>query len=244
MRLRSTIVEVGQLASPDRDAMFRLMDRTYVKMRRERFEDDLNAKHWAIIVRSPTSGDIVGFSTQVVLAVPIDGEIVDALYSGDTVVDREHWGDPALASAWGNFALQLVDRHPMRRMVWFLTSKGFRTYRYLPLFFRTYFPHPARAIPARERKIIEHLGRLLGGDSFDASSQIIRASLDKDFLRPEVAAPGLRTNTDRHVKFFIERNPGFMRGDELCCVSPLTRENFTRAAHRVIRAQQVALNEA
>jgi hypothetical protein len=175
MRLRGTVVEVGQLASADRDAMFRLMDRIYVNMRRDRFEDDLNAKQWAIIVRSPTSGDIVGFSTQVVLTVPIDGETVDALYSGDTVVDREHWGDPALASAWGNFALQLVDGRPMRRMVWFLTSKGFRTYRYLPLFFRTYFPHPARAIPARERKIIEHLGRFIGGD-FTAHTREFHAS--------------------------------------------------------------------
>jgi hypothetical protein len=36
------------------------------------------------------------------------------------------------------------------------------------------------------------------------------------------------------VRFFIERNPGHARGDELCCLAPLTRENFTRAAYRTI----------
>jgi hypothetical protein len=44
---------------------------------------------------------------------------------------------------------------------------------------------------------------------------------------------------DRHVRFFVERNPGHERGDELCCLAPLTRDNFTRAAWRVINLDSV-----
>ena len=39
---------------------------------------------------------------------------------------------------------------------------------------------------------------------------------------------------DPHVRYFAELNPGHARGDELCCIAPLTRENFTLAAQRVI----------
>ena len=46
---------------------------------------------------------------------------------------------------------------------------------------------------------------------------------------------------DPHVRFFAEQNPGHASGDELCCLAPLTRENFTRAAYRVIGVQQEVL---
>jgi hypothetical protein len=237
MKLRSSVIDVGRLTLSDRDAMFQLMERNYVNMLRDRFESDLNAKQWAIVIRSPDSNRIVGFSTQAVLTAQIGSEAVQALYSGDTVIDRDHWGDPALAHAWGNCALALIDRRPASSLVWFLTSKGFRTYRYLPLFFRTYFPRPHRLVPAWAQSVIEHLGQRIGGDLFDPLSFIIRATPGKDFVRSEISAPGLRPSTDRHVRFFIERNPGFVQGDELCCVAPLTRDNFTRAAYRIIGAQ-------
>ena len=38
---------------------------------------------------------------------------------------------------------------------------------------------------------------------------------------------------DPHVRFFHGRNPDHARGDELCCLAPLTRANFTPAAYRV-----------
>jgi hypothetical protein len=43
------------------------------------------------------------------------------------------------------------------------------------------------------------------------------------------------------VRFFLERNPHYDRGDELCCLAPLTQENFTRAAYRVINASAPAV---
>jgi hypothetical protein len=242
MKLRGSVHDIRHLTSPDRDVMFELMERNYANMRRDRFDTDLNAKQWAIVVRSPITSDIVGFSTQTMLTACIGTESVHALYSGDTVVDRGHWGDPALASAWGNFALELIDRHPPDSLYWFLTSKGFRTYRYLPLFFKSYFPRPDTLTSAWERSVIDCFGRHGGGELFDPPSQIIRAASDKDHAKPEIAEPGLRAATDPHVRFFVERNPGFARGDELCCLAPLTRENFTRAAYRVIGARPPALS--
>jgi hypothetical protein len=242
MKLRGSVHEVHQLSAGDRDAMFGLMERNYVNMKRDRFEADLGAKRWVIVVRSPDSHCLVGFSTQVILDARIDGRRVRALYSGDTVVDREHWGDPALASTWGNFALELINRRSTGLLYWFLTSKGFRTYRYLPLFFRSYFPRPETPTPDWERAVIESFGRSIGSDAFDPAGPIIRAAPGKDYVRPEIAEPGMRLRTDPHVRFFAERNPGFVRGDELCCLARLTRENFTRAAYRVIGARHQSLS--
>lgn len=244
MKLRSSVHDVHLLGAGERDAMFQLMAQTYANMQRDRFDSDLDAKRWVILVRSPETDAIVGFSTQVLLKTCVGGKMIHALYSGDTVVDRRHWGDPALAHAWGNFALALIDRHRRRAMYWLLTSKGFRTYRYLPLFFRAYFPRYDAPTPDSARRVIDALGMAVGGGRYDPSANIIRASEGQEFVRPELGRPGSRLDTDSPTRFFVERNPGYARGDELCCLAPLTRDNFTRAAYRVIGSRTEPLPTA
>jgi hypothetical protein len=212
------------------------MVRCYANKQRDRFEEDLNAKQWVILVRRQTDNHLVGFSTQTLLEVRISSQFVRALYSGDTVIDRGDWGDPALAHAWGNFVLGLIDRHSTGRrpFYWFLTTKGFRTYRYLPLFFHTYFPNLDVATPRREMSIIDAFGRRVGGKRYDPDRSIIRADQHSDYVRSEIANLGSRRESDPHVRFFDERNPDAVRGDELCCLAPLSRTNFTSAAYRVM----------
>jgi hypothetical protein len=234
VRLHGSIVPLEQVTEPERDSLFALMVRSYANVRRATFDADLDAKRWVIQLRDPRSDELVGFSTQTLLQVDVNGNVVTALYSGDTVVDRQHWGDPALAHVWGNFALQLVETHEPGSLYWFLTSKGFRTYRFLPLFFREYYPRHDSPTPIHEAAVLTALGRQVGGARYDENAQIIRADSNKDYLLPGAADPRDRAIHDSHVRYFIERNPGYARGEELCCVAPLSAENFTRAAYRVI----------
>jgi hypothetical protein len=69
---------------------------------------------------------------------------------------------------------------------------------------------------------------------------VIRAAATGDRLRPGVADLTPQRLRDPHVRFFVERNPGHAGGDELCCLAPITRENFTPAAYRVIEADPPA----
>ena len=236
MRLRGSIIEAEELSVRDRDAMFGLMDATFANVRREVFEADLAAKQWVIRVHNPLSRELVGFSTQVLLGPEAIGAKVRVLYSGDTVVQREHWGDIALAHIWGRMALGLIESYSDEPLYWLLTSKGFRTYRYLPTFFHEWYPRSGRATPPCERELIDLLGAYLAPQAYDPVSQVIRAGSGRDFVRPGVSEPAARAAVDEHVRFFLSRNPRYDRGDELCCLAPLTKENFTRAAYRVIEA--------
>jgi hypothetical protein len=234
VRLRSSLVKVTDLASANREAMFRLMDRAYVNIQREQFEADLAAKEWVIQVHDPLTECLAGFSTQTMLQVEVDGEPVRALFSGDTVVDPQHWGDIALAHEWGRLAMSLIERHAEQPLYWFLTSKGFRTYKYLPLFFREWYPSVDAPTPSRERAVIDALARHVAPSSYDATTQLIRATPGKEHVRATLGNPGNRSQADRHVRYFVARNPGYQLGDELCCVAPLSKANFTAAALRVI----------
>jgi hypothetical protein len=239
MKLSGRLVSTDEVTPAQRDRMFALMDRHYENVRREVFESDLDEKRWVIQVWHPRTGDLLGFSTQMLLEAEAAGRPITALFSGDTIIDRSHWGDAALMHVWGRLALRLIDERPRpgTELYWFLIAKGYKTYRFLPVFFHEFHPHPARATPDRARAVIEALARGKYPRDFDAERGVIRAAAGHDRLRSGVAELTPARRRDPFVRFFDERNPGHPRGDELCCLAPLTRANFTPAAYRVIDAE-------
>jgi hypothetical protein len=235
MRLHGRLVPRSEITAAQREAMFALMDDSYEGVRRDRFGADLDEKDWVIQVFDP-DGRLCGFSTQMLLRAECDGAAVVVLFSGDTVVAREHWGDAALAHVWGRLALRLIDENPATELYWFLISKGYKTYRFLPIFFRDFHPRPGGTLPPRVRAVRDTLALRKYPDAFDAARGVVRARPGQDRLRRGVADVTPGRLRDPFVRFFVESNPGHAAGDELCCLAPLTRANFTAAAWRVIEA--------
>jgi hypothetical protein len=123
-------------------------------------------------------------------------------------------------------------------LYWFLISQGYKTYRFLPVFFHDFHPRYDVAIPARVRSVIGALARSRYPEEFDESAGVIRANTRQYRLRQGIADITRERLQDPHIRFFKACNPGHFRGDELCCLVPLTRDNFTRAAYRVIRSNE------
>lgn len=238
MKLNGRLVPVAEVTAQERDAMFNLMDRHYENVHRGRFEADLAEKQWVIELREPATRELRGFSTQVLLEATVEGHPIKALFSGDTIVDRDHWGDSALAHVWGNLALRLMDECGDMDLFWFLISKGYKTYRFLPLFFHEFYPHPDVNFPPGLRKVRDALGRLKFPAEYDPAVGVVRAGPNKDRLRAGIADVNEGRLQNSWVRFFVEQNPGHLQGEELCCLAPLTRANFTAAAYRVIGAQR------
>jgi hypothetical protein len=240
MKMMGRLVPLNEVTRAQRDLMFDLMDRHYENMRRDVFESDLDEKQWVIQVWQPRSGELWGFSTQRLLDATVFGRSVTALFSGDTIVDRGHWGDIALMHVWGQLALTLIDQRPGEEFYWFLISKGYKTYRFLPVFFHEFYPQPTIATPPEVRAVMDVLARCKYPHDYDADRGVIAANVRANRLRSGVAEITTDRLHDPFVRFFDERNPGHGRGDELCCLAPLTRENFTPAAYRVIHARSGA----
>jgi hypothetical protein len=223
-----------------RAEMLELMQRHYVNVQPEVFARDLEEKRWVILVHEP-GGRLCGFSTQTLLEFEIAGEPMRSLFSGDTIIDRQHWGDPALSHAWGQFALTLIDRLPDAPLYWFLLSQGFRTYRFLPLFFHEFYPRYDVQSPGWVQSTIASIAEARYGVSYDSVAGVVRSHPQQYRLRSGVGELTEHRLHDPHVRFFAERNSQHHAGDELCCLAPLTRENFTRAAYRVIGVPEPAL---
>jgi hypothetical protein len=234
-RLEGTVVETSQLANRQLDQMFDLMAAHYEHMRRDQFDSDLGEKQWVILVEDADHRNVLGFSTQRLLRVAAsNGKMVRALFSGDTIVQRDFWGRNPLNRLWGTFALSLMDRFPGEDLYWFLISKGYKTYRMLPVFFHEFYPRYDLPTPPAIHDLIVALGRAKFGSRFDAQRGLVPTNGDSCRLRPGVADLTPERLHDPHVAYFQQCNPRHAMGDELCCLAPLTRENFTPAAYRVM----------
>jgi len=235
--LESTVVPAASISPARREEMLSLMQQYFENVTRTGFLADLAEKQWVVMLLDRQTDALCGFSTQRLLEVNVDGVPVKSLFSGDTIVSRDHWSETALVRAWAGLALDLIDQCAPAPLYWFLISKGYRTYRFLPLFFRAFYPRYDVPTPEWAKRLIDALGRHKFADAYDAAAGVVRAGAGKDRLRPGVADIDDALLRDPHVRFFVERNPGHIRGEELCCLARLARDNITPAVRRVLGAE-------
>lgn len=215
---RSRRRPVAGLAADERDAMFELMARYYSGVTREAFERDLGAKQHVICLYGEDRS-LVGFSTIQLLHSEYGGRKVVTLFSGDTVIDERCWGQKQLQREFVRFLVRTRLRYPLRKFYWFLISKGYKTYLLMSNNFRM-FPSYKGDTPGGARQVLDQVARMKYPDAYDAERNVIascgQAVKDEavDFSADDLENP--------HIRFFSERNPGWKRGDELCCLGDIT----------------------
>lgn len=233
--LSGRVVPVPALRVAERDRMYELLGRYFADVRRSGFDADLAEKEWTILLTDRACGAIVGFSTLMRLWVVVDGAPVVAFFSGDTIVARECWNESALTRLWSQHVFQLAATEAASRVYWFLISSGYKTYRFLPVFFREFYPTYACPTPPDVKRLLDALGRSKFGSGYDPGPGVVRLP-EPAPLRPGVAEITPHRLRDPHVAFFLAANPGHARGDELACVAELSVANLTRAARRALGA--------
>ncbi len=232
-RLAGQVKPRAELSGRERDEMYALLADYFANTTRGQFERDLAEKEWAILLRDVATGAVQGFSTLMRLNLTIDGEQAVVFFSGDTIIRREYWGETALPRLWGRHVFSLAEELRETRVYWFLICSGYKTYRFLPLFFREFYPSCARATPAPVKQALDQLGRFKFGDEYNAERGVIR------FHQPAPLQSGVAEITpqrlkDPHVAFFVQANPGHAHGDELACLAELSRGNLTPAGARMV----------
>lgn len=236
-RLSGAVVRPADLSAAHRNEMYGLMDAYFLGMQRSRFERDLAEKEAVILLLDRISGSVHGFSTFMRMNEVIESRPVIAFFSGDTIIAREYWGDTLLSRLWSQTVFAEAERiqatSPQTRVYWFLISSGYRTWRFLPIFFRDYYPNPRCSMPLFEQRVFDQLGRAKFGEEFLPTTGIVR------FRDPTPLRQGISDVTDerRHdelVAFFERVNPGHVQGDELACLTEISRANLTRAGARMV----------
>lgn len=222
--MKTEILDAKAVGADDLRAMVSLMDGHYENVTGAGFSADLARKDRVAVFRD--RGRIRGFSTLVMLTERIDEVPVRVFFSGDTVMDRSCRNSVALPFAVAREMLRELDRAPAEPMYWLLTSKGYKTFRSLRVFFRDFFPRGGRTLSDFEARVLASVCLRLFDGRLDRDRWTLRASESDQRLRRGVAdiTDAIRVRPD--IADFERLNPGHARGDELVCLARFSRENL------------------
>ena len=232
--MRGRLVRREALTGEEREAMYGLLAGSFEGVTRERFEADLAEKPWVLLLED--GQELRGFSTLLLYETALPGEgVCTAVYSGDTIVDPAAWGSAALPRFWIAAVRRLREEHPRGRLWWLLLTSGFRTYRFLPVFWKDFWPRRDAATPPDAQDRLDHLAGERLGALYRKEEGIVRFPEPQKLRGPLATVPSGR-RLDPHVAFFLEKNPGWAEGDELACLTEIAESNLTPAGRRMWRA--------
>jgi hypothetical protein len=222
---------VASLDPDERQQLACLYLRHYDGSDETRFFTDLDDKSEVLLLYH--EGRIVGFTTLVFYGFEWRGQCRRIVFSGDTIIEPAHWGQQAFGYAWASRMGQVYRQAPALPLYWFLIVKGHRTYRYLPLIGQTFFPHWQQPPDPELQALAGALAAARFGSAYDPRSGLIHFDRSHGHLKPDIARPKARELEKPAVAFFMQRNPGYLAGDELVCLCPLREDNMRPLVRRV-----------
>ena len=224
------LVPRASLLPSQKAGMFELLAQHFNGVAAEQFARDLAEKNLVLLLEREDK--LVGFSTLLAYTAQFEGSSRNVIYSGDTIVAPEAWGTTALPRAWVAGVEALRETLPPGPCYWLLLTSGFRTYRFLPVFWREFFPRFDIPTPPDLRRLLGQLAEERFGKQFNPDTGVVRF-INPQKLRADLKEIPAGRERDPHVSFFISRNPGHAEGDELVCLTELCPENLTAAGRRM-----------
>lgn len=234
-RLISQVLPVPEIDEDFATKLYRLFSTCYDNVTLARFESDLAEKDFIVVLRDAENGEPRGFSTQQILRITVNGKPIRALFSGDTIIDPDFWGEQELVRGWCRVVGQLLAEDPETPLYWLLISKGYRTYLYLPVFYHEFWPRYDRAIPDSAQCILDSLANLKWPRFYQPASGLLQFPSSMGNLKSEIGEVPSARMDDPHVQFFLKRNPTYLQGTELVCLAPISLENTKSIGRRLIQ---------
>ena len=228
---QTTFRIISELSLDELDSISALYLDYYDGSNRETVLADLESKSEILLLLY--GHEIVGFTTYHIYDTLFEGELIRVIYSGDTVVHHKHWGQQKLGFAWLKRLGVFYKECTGMAFYWFLIVKGHRTYRYLPAFANSFYPH-WEIDRSDLRGLLNHIAKEKFQDSYDEKLGIIYHQNLQGYLKSDYAHPTDREKKHKAVEFFLKKNSGYLHGDELACICEIKENNFKPLTKRLI----------
>ena len=225
MKLQGGIRSINDLTEEEKDRIYFLMSCYYKNMSRSVFDNDLTEKKWVILLKDEEE-IIQGFTALVKIEAEIEKKKTAIIFSGDTIIHKIFWGSNLMHKLWGRLVFGMALEQHQTDYYWILISKGYKTYRFLPVYFKEFYPRYNMPTPVFEKKLIDWFGAYKYPDYYRSDKGLIIFDNPRDYLSEGVADITQSRLKDPHVSFFAEVNSGHVKGDELVCIARLTKENI------------------
>lgn len=233
--LKGSVRPICDYTEEEMKKMYQLMDTFYDNMKEEVFRKDFFAKDYCLSLYNEKE-ELIGFTTQKVMEVTIeeDGErkTVHGVFSGDTIIHMDYWGDMELFRVWSHFWFEFAKQY--EEFYWFLICKGYKTYRMLPVFWAEYYPCWNRETPERMKKIIDAYGAALYPKEYNPDTGVVEYQSVKDKLKTGVADIGEKEKRNKEIAYFIEKNPGYLNGNDIACIARIDKQVLKKKVREIL----------
>lgn len=214
--------EVPTLGTLEIERMHSIFSKYYINHNKEQFVSDLFEKDKVILLRDSKLKSIKGFSTLLKVDLKPFGQNAVGIYSGDTVLEKEYWGNKALGVAFLKYLWSEKVKNPTRPVYWFLISKGYKTYLLMANNFKTYYPRVELATPPLYTRLMDSFYGHRFSKSYKSDTGTIEFDNTACCLKEKVAEISEELLKNKKIQFFAKMNPNWHRGDELACIAEMT----------------------
>lgn len=211
--------KVAACSEYEKETFYQLLCHEFIGVSRHDFMRDFREKDAVMILRKEHSeGEIVGWSTLMVLTLAVPGREVRGIFSGDTAVLPEYRNSTGLGVELSRYFMQVYEQFPRHNVYYILISKGWRTYKILPFFFKEFAPRYDRPTSADDKAVMNAFGQKKYPQHYQSTTGVVTFSPQR--VRPE-SIDAVPAKVDAHTRFFLSRNPGYLEGHEMnLCVLP------------------------
>jgi len=198
------------------------------------FIHDMNAKKGVFILSEKRSGRIVGFSTYNEIELDYRGQKAIGVFSGDTIVEPEYWGNKTMHTAFAMKMLKTKILRPTTPVFWLLISKGYKTYLLMAHNFERFYPRHDQQ-DNELAALTEQYCQKLYPYAYREEAKVLDFGEGYHALKDEVADidPTMRA-ANPHIRFFEQSNPEWRRGTELPCVSEIRFSTIGRFFKKLV----------
>ncbi|WP_224247726.1 hypothetical protein [Hyalangium gracile] len=235
--LKGAIARREELTEHQRAQMLALMQLCYAGVSAERFAKDLEEKQYVILLSLRRTGELVGFSTLRVAEDRMGGKAVELVFSGDTVIHPDHWGQKELQVQFARFTAWRRLRRPLRPLLWLLLSGGYKTYLLSVNNFPRTIPRHDWEAPQERVTFMRQLASRWFGEQYDAERGVLRFAQQHYRVRDGVAPIDRAAAAHPHIAFFASRNPGHVDGEELVCLTEVRLRDLARSVGWILVKQ-------
>jgi len=236
-KIVSQTKKIADLTAEEKFSMLRLLSLEFLGVDKEKFDHDLGEKDVVALLRlETTEGEIVGFSTLMTLELPVKGKKVKGIFSGDTTVLPEYRSSGGIGVEIGKYFIKTAETFPDYEVYYILISKGWRTYKVLPSFFRHFAPKYDVPTSEEDKAVMDAFGRVKYPDNYVPEKGLIVFEPEQtQRLVPGNIDAIPPVDPDLHTQYFLEKNATYLSGTELVCIGRVQSENFAPLRTRLIR---------
>ena len=221
-KVEASIVPVPLISLIEQERMYAIFSKYYVNHDKPTFLKDLWEKNHVILLRDKQNKTIQGFSTLLKVDMASDGINAMGIFSGDTVLEKEYWGNKALGVAFLKYLWMEKIKNPFKPVYWFLISKGYKTYLLMANNFKTHYPRYETKTPPQYKRIMDIFYAQRFPQYYSPTSGLIEFESHSCSLKEKVAEITDDLLRNPRVQFFATKNPHWEKGYELSCLAEMT----------------------